>query len=430
MSVETGTEQMSAFFFHKIVRWPVRVFRPAFFLVALLVLSCSEDLPIEPEESEFSEAGIKLSAEAVPFQPTVLGRADTFALLIEYGDTVDMFLHMHLDDNEHFTLSPDTFAFSKTKKKLDVELTYKPTTINQPDLGQLVLITYNPPDTLTGQIDTVGIDTLRLSGKGTGQFLDLELVFVLGGSFGMGIDSVSAFEDVDRHDQWGEHSVVLSDFFMGRYEVTNLQYYEFWSEVKPAHTPRDSSVTGNWPQVALLKPNFPVVGVNWDDATAFCRWLSLRTGERYTLPTEAQWQYAASGGQGRQYPWSVTGDSQEPVDTTDPGPLANTLMGGDGYTYTAPVDAFSAGASALGPLNMAGNVWEWCLDWYDPDYYRAEYETWVDPQGTQVPDHFVFKIVRGGSWFEPVSQASCTNRSALSPENREFNIGFRVVRLP
>jgi formylglycine-generating enzyme required for sulfatase activity len=421
---------MPGFFFHKILRWPVRVFRPAFFLVALLAISCAEDLPIEPEESEFSEAGIKFNADAVTFEPTVLGRSDTFTLSIEYGDTVNMTLLMSLDDAVHFTVSPDSFAFSKTKKLLDVSLTYTPTTINQADLGNLILVTLNPPDTLTGIIDTVGVDTLRLSGAGSGQFLDLELIFVGGGTFGMGIDSISAFENVDRFDQWGEHSVVLSDFFIGRYEVTNLQYYEFWSEVKPAHTPRDSSVTGSWPQAALLKPNFPVVGVNWDDASAFCRWLSLRTGERYTLPTEAQWQYTACGGQDRQYPWSVTGDSEEPADTLNPGPLANTLMGGDGYTYTAPVDVFTAGASAFGPLNMAGNVWEWCLDWYDPDYYRADYETWVDPQGTLIPDHFVFKVVRGGSWFESISQAGCAHRSALSPENKELNIGFRVVRLP
>lgn len=430
MSVKTGIEQMSVFFFHNILRWPVRFFRPAFFFVVLMAVSCAEDLPIVPEESEFSEAGIKLSAEAVAFKPTVFGRSDTFDLSIEYGDTVNMILLVSLDDTSHFTVSPDSFAFSKTKRELDVKLTYTPTIIDQADFGNLVLVTFNPPDTLTGIIDTVGVDTLKLSGTGRGQFLDLELIFVSGGTFNMGIDSVSAFEDVDKYDQWGEHGVVLSDFFIGRFEVTNLQYYEFWSEVKPEHTPRDSSITGTWPQAARLMPNFPVVGVNWDDATAFCRWLSLRTGESYTLPTEAQWQYAASGGQSRQYPWSVADGSEEPADTVDPGPLANTLQGGDGYTYTAPVDAFDAGASAFGPLNMAGNVWELCLDWYDKDYYRADYETWVDPQGTIVPDNFVFKVIRGGSWFEMVSQAGCVNRSALFPENRELNVGFRVVRLP
>ncbi len=426
--IEMGTEQMSIFFFHGILRRPLRFFRPSFFLALLLAASCANELLIAPEESEFSEAGIKLSVDAATFRPTVLGRSDTFALSIEYGDTVDMVLLLSLDDTSHFTVSPDSFVFSKKKKMLDVTLTYTPAAVGQADLGYLVLVTHDPPDTLTGVIDTLGVDSLRLSGAGSGQFLDLELIFVRGGTFSMGIDSAAAFDDMDKRDQWGEHTVELSDFFIGRYEVTNLQYYEFWTEVRPDHTPLDSSITGSWPQVARQQPNFPVVGVNWDDATAFCSWLSLRTGGLYTLPTEAQWQYAASGGENRQYPWSLVGD--EPADTLDPGPLANTFKSGDGYTFTAPVDAFSAGASAFGPLNMAGNVWEWCLDWYDKDYYRADYETWVDPQGTQVPDNFVFKIVRGGSWFEPVSQASCTNRAALSPENGELNTGFRVVRLP
>ena len=422
---------MSDSFLNTLLRWPARFIRPAFFLALLTALSCSEDLPIEPEDSGFSSAGIKLNVDAVTFSPTILGRADTFKLEIEYGDTVDLMLLMSLSDPGRFTAAPDSFYFTKRKKTLSVTLTYAPASAGQPDLGMLYLVTLNFPDTVTGLPDTLGGDSLRLSGIGTDKFLDLELNFIRGGTFSMGVDSVTALNDLGKRDQWGEHDVTLSDFFIGRYEVTNLQYYEFWSEVKPEYTPEDTAVIGTWPQVALQKPNFPAVGVNWDDAMAFCRWMSLRTGERYTLPTEAQWQYAASGGTARPYPWSVLdGSAADPADTLDPGPLANTLLGGDGYTFTAPADAFEAGAGAFGPLNMAGNVWEWCLDWYDPDYYRADYETWIDPQGTRDPEHAVFKIIRGGSWREALSQATCTNRAALSPENKEFNTGFRVVRLP
>ena len=411
-----------------LLRGPARLLRPAFFLVLLAALACSSDLPIEPEDSGFSEAGIKLDAEAVTFNPTVIGRRDTFQLKVEYGDTVNMVLLLSLSDSSHFTTTPDSFFFSKKNKILTVTLTYSPSEAEAPDLGYLYLLTYNFPDTITGLPDTLGVDSLRLSGIGSGKFLDLELMFVRGGRFSMGVDSVTAWDDAARRDQWGEHEVTLSDFFIGRYEVTNLQYYEFWSEVKPEHTPDDTSLIGVWPQAALTHPNFPVVGVSWEDAAAFCRWLSLRTGESYTLPTEAQWEFVACGGADRQYPWSLV-DGETP-DSLDPGPLANTRLGGDGFTFTAPVDAFIDGQSAFGPLNMAGNVWEWCLDWYDPDYYRANYESWIDPQGTRDPEHWVFKVVRGGGWSDDLSQATCDNRSALSPENREFDIGFRVVRNP
>ena len=435
---------------------PVRLYRPAFFLAITLLAGCNSDLPITPEESKFSASGLSLSAPAVNFEPTFIGRSSSDTVSVEYGDTVDIVLHLHLSDTLHFTLvagkvkadfsSPDSTVVSLSKKvrQLTLTLTYKPQVADQVDLAVLYLETFRWTDSLKTDREPVGVDSVRLAGVGLGYYLDLETIFIPGGVFPMGQDSVASGGSVAFHDEWNEHQVTVSDFFIGRYEVTNLQYYEFWKEVNSGanpgdttilgHTPRDTSEIGKWPAVALDKPNFPVIGVSWYDALAFCDWLSLRTGERYTLPTEAQWEYVARGGQQREFPWSVTDDSTQ-AGTDSAGAaliLVNVRRGNDGYTFTAPVEAFPSGASAFGPLNMAGNVWEWCFDWYDPDYYRSADSSavWVDPQGSTDPEHEIFKVIRGGSWLDDLVEARCTNRSAIAPVNREINVGFRVVRLP
>ena len=415
--------------------WPVRLSRTAFFLLSAAFLACSTDLPIVPEDlSEtkfkyFDEHGDILKSiiddsgdtlKFMDFAPTFIGRTDSLKIIIVYGDTVDLVLQLSVTDNFYFQVSRNDIRFSKNNKKDSLTVTYTPDTPGKKSLGYLRL-----------QLSDWA-DSLRIRGVGLGSYLDLEMIFIPGRGFSMGLDSATAAGKVDTLDQWGVHDVTLSSFFIGRYEVTNLQYYEFWTEVKPFYTPEDSSDIGIWPDVALDKPNYPVVGVSWEDATAFCQWLSLRTGEHYTLPTEAQWEFVASGGQDREYPWSAAAGEEGGTgsDSTNPGPLANVKLGNDGYTFTAPVNSLPAGTSTAGVLNMAGNVWEWCHDWYDPDYYRAEEETWVDPQGGSDPEHMLFKVIRGGSWLEEIDQARCANRAALAPDVREVNIGFRVMRLP
>lgn len=103
------------------------------------------------------------------------------------------------------------------------------------------------------------------------------------------------------------------------------------------------------------RKNRPVIFVSWDDASAYCQWLSQKTGLRFNLPTEAQWEKAARGNDQRKYPWG----NQEPDKN-----LANF---GFDIDKTTPVDSYPAGASPFGLLDMAGNVWEWCSDWYEAD---------------------------------------------------------------
>ncbi len=402
----------------------------ALLAVLLLLSACDTQLPIEVAEDRFNEAGLSLSVSSINFAPTFIGRTIRQTISIEYGDTLNMELSLFTSDSAAFTVQPDSIHFSKTLRTAQIQIAYTPRVPDAPDYGYLYLVAYGNFDSLDAEPDTAGVDSLRLAGVGRGGYLDLELVFIPGGSFTMGIDSATAAAaGSERHDEWPAHEVTLGDFFIGRYEVTNMQYYEFWREDSTVHTPRDTSVIGHWPAVALDQPNHPVIGVSWEDAGAFCRWLSLRTGERYRLPTEAQWEYAATGGQAREYPWSApAGDTTAGNGGSQAAP-ANTRQGGDGFTFTAPVGSFPEGASAFGPLNMSGNVWEWCQDWYDPAWYRREVVR-VDPQGPTDIEHQFYKVVRGGSWLELLNQARTGNRGALAPGNQEVNVGFRVARLP
>lgn len=414
------------------MRLTARMFAPVLVLIVLLSAACDTDLAIEPEESQYSEAGLLLSTYAVSFAPTFIGQTSTQTISLEYGDTVQARVHLILSDSSVFKISPDSLNLSKTTKTGTITVSFTPQSTDSVFHAYIYLVTTNWKDTTHLATDTVGVDSVKIAGTGENFYLDMEMVYIPSGSFVMGADS-SSVDSIyyDNRDELPAHEVHLSAFLIGRYEVTNIQYYEFWKEEGAERTPADTSAIGKWPAVALAKPNFPVIGVSWEDAMAFCRWLSLRTGEHYTLPTEAQWEYAAGGGQSRLYPWSWL--EEEPVDSAEQAiptsQRANVKQGGDGYTFTAPVNAFLEGASAFGPLNMAGNASEWCLDHYDPDYYATD-QVWQDPQGSTDIEHQFYRVVRGGSYLTGLDQARVANRSAVAPDNREIDIGFRVVRLP
>lgn len=155
----------------------------------------------------------------------------------------------------------------------------------------------------------------------------------------------------------------------------------------------------------------PVVGVSWEDAAAYCKWLSGKLGVQFKLPTEAQWEKAARGTDGRKYPWGNT----EPDKT-----LANF-----GYEVdkTTPVGSYPKGASPYGLLDMAGNVREWCRDWYRKRYYKSAPDK--NPTG---PKSGSSRVYRSGSWGDGASDLRCAYRYSSEPSYRSDALGFRLCQ--
>ncbi len=270
------------------------------------------------------------------------------------------------------------------------------------------------------------------------------------------------------------HTVYLDAFYIGKYPVTNVEYKKFMDDggyvtrsywkargygdfgLAPRYWDHDHDPFFKGPDGEEVKvhggglpgtENFPVVGVNWYEAMAYCSWLSVKTGHTYRLPTEAEWEKAARGtyelnrdnlklGHQRRYPW---GDAID-------GTYANFLNSGDAYDNGAtPVGYYDGSthgalqtkdnASPYGAYDMIGNVWEWCSDWRSETYYQECYDkgTVKNPTG---PPSGTYRIVRGSDWHHDAFQNNnglyhdprCAWRNSEVPSVTGSNFGFRCVR--
>ena len=217
-----------------------------------------------------------------------------------------------------------------------------------------------------------------------------------------------------------QHELTLAGFSISRYPITVAQYASFVADGGYSERWRKCWTKAGWQwKGERLGPdrasgvfdlgNHPVVILTWYEALAFCNWLGAKLGQRISLPTEAQWEKAARGTDGRRYPWGneITPESAN----YDEANIGNT----------SAVGTFPKGASPCGALDMSGNVWEWCLTKWRDDYSSKADE---DPEGNDM------RVLRGGSYYNDARSVRCAYRDWYSPGNRNINVGFRVVASP
>ena len=226
---------------------------------------------------------------------------------------------------------------------------------------------------------------------------DSSMVLVPAGEFWMGCNA-----QVDKHcsnDEKPYHKVYLDAYEIDKFDVTQGQYNECVSAGR---------CKANKPENGFTGPDQPVVMVNWEDANIYCQWAGKR------LPTEAEWEKAARGTDGRIYPWGNDIDSSK----------AN--FGKVKKGTTTPVGQYPSGASPYGALDMAGNVWNWVADWYDESYYKKSPDH--NPQG---PARGQYRVIRGGSWYNQGVYLRASYRSNYNPSYRsDLTFGFRCARNP
>ena len=231
----------------------------------------------------------------------------------------------------------------------------------------------------------------------------------------------AAYEDaklrssmLDRHTfdaELPQHQVYLSAYEISRYEITNAQYRAFIAATNRP-PPRGHNGEDTWADETLNDDTQPVVGVTWFDAQAFAEWIGG------SLPTEAQWERAARGTEGRIYPW---GDI--PPKARQHANFARR------YNRPMPVGQFPKGESPKGISDLAGNVWEWCLDEYSPTFYQQHNgDIPQNPLNLRFRDVLRSRVIRGGAWDVGRAFLRSSLRFKFYPLDSTHTIGFRVVR--
>jgi formylglycine-generating enzyme required for sulfatase activity len=256
-----------------------------------------------------------------------------------------------------------------------------------------------------GAIVIVFVSLVALALPGSGQAQQQEItgkdgtpmMLVPAGEFTMGSN--------EGADEQPVHRVSLDTYYMDKYEVTVEQYAKFLEATSP-ETPQYWDIMN-----ASLSRKRPVVYVNWTDAASYCRWAGKR------LPTEAEWEKAARGTDGRMYPWG-----NEP-----PTSLRANFGKKDwsNHKATVPAGLLEDGKSPYGIYDLAGNVFEWVSDWYDKAYYKNS-----PSQNPKGPERGEEKVARGGSWNSPLGHLRSTIRFGYSPAFSRDILGFRCAKTP
>tara|TARA_R110002095_G_scaffold7891_3_gene13742 strand:+ start:1940 stop:2968 length:1029 start_codon:yes stop_codon:yes gene_type:complete len=325
----------------------------------------------------------------------------------------------------------------------------------------LITLVLTALDTMAVSGGAQNQETTQVQSKQNGEItnsIGMKLKLIPAGEFLMG-SSISAEECVRlfKYDlkyyanELPQHKVIITKpFYMGVFEVTISQFRLFVKETGYQTEPEKDGEGGwgwnestgkfegrtpsySWKSTGYkMTGNYPVLNVTWNDAVAFCDWLSQKEGTTYRLPTEAEWEYACRAGTTSMF---QTGDSSKGLsevsniaDQTAKEKLMNYqsfsfLPERDGYTFTAPVGQYRP--NSFGLYDMHGNVFEWCQDWFSASYYKHSPET--DPPG---PTTGSLRIMRSGSWYDYVQDNRSSYRLRAVPEYRSLYLGFRVVCEP
>jgi sulfatase modifying factor 1 len=235
------------------------------------------------------------------------------------------------------------------------------------------------------------LQTFRMTSKKPKEDIP-QMVLVDGGTFAMGSEEGS-------EDEKPVHNVTVSSYKMGRFPITVAQYKTF-CQASGQSMPKAPS--WGW------RNKHPVVNVNFDEANTYCKWLSKTTGKNYRLPTEAEWEFAARGGNNSLgYIYSGSNNSLEVAWNTDNSKGKTQICG-------------RKKPNELGLYDMSGNVWEWCSDWYDHEYYANSPSN--NPKGVSLG---AGHVVRGGSWDSTAHRL--TFRFSDLEDSRFHILGFRIV---
>lgn len=224
-----------------------------------------------------------------------------------------------------------------------------------------------------------------------------EMVTIPAGAFIRGTES-------GGFDERPQRTVHLDAFAIDRYEVTNYQYQQFVVATGHRKPGLPSRYAKSGAKVRGI--NQPIVYVSWDDADGYCRWKGKR------LPTEAEWEKAMRGTDGRLWPW---GDKEQPDG-------ANWARVQDGHEASARIGTFQSDKSPYGVMDGAGNVMEWVADWYDEIYYKSSSD-----QNPLSPEYGTYRVLRGGGYTTSGGDVRITSRSKMMPDFRDETIGFRCA---
>lgn len=257
-----------------------------------------------------------------------------------------------------------------------------------------------------------------------------KIVAISSGTFSMG-DSTGPDEQQPRHD------VFLTEYGIAPFAVTNGEYKIFCDMTRRSYPPEGN--TNEPPQGYFLNnPSSPVVGISWFDAVRYCNWLSKEkkftacydttswtfdpAKNGYHLPTEAQWERAARGNLAKKlYPWGDDPPGNRCNYRDYDGNLTSIMPNFLNERGTLPVGQFTQ--NGLGLYDMAGNVWEWCNDWYRDNYYSQSPAQ--NPLGPTSGDG---RVVRGGAWNKSAFYIRCATREGRTPATKNYETGFRIAR--